>query len=206
MFENEDEKWQSFADLMEIMEKTTPKQPPNDFTSAVMARLTEEKEAPGNISFRQMLSVPLFENNLTIGFSDTVTKKECAFYFLLSGFFYLILSFILLLGMGLSVDWPQNGWISFQPLFGFLLAVQLALMGNALYKKGDAAVRFVRAGTLLYTCLLILNCCMGAFSVHVSMGFFFSIIFSIAGLGIAFLLGLAVDKYHPETIFSEVRG
>ena len=97
----------------------------------------------------------------------------------------------------------NNGWLSFQPLFGFLLALELTAIGIMLYKKGDSAIRFVRIGTLLYAALIILNFWIGAIHVQIPAAILLVAIFSIAGLGIAFLLGLAIDQYHPETISSE---
>jgi hypothetical protein len=72
--------------------------------------------------------------------------------------------------------------------------------------NGDSAVRFVRAGTLLYAALIILNGWLGTLYMQIPVAVFFAAIFSLTGLGIAFLLGLAVDLYSPETISSEVRG
>jgi len=190
-----------FRDLMQIMENVPQKQPSQNFTSGVMARLSEAREISVPFSFRR-----LFATSLNFGFRDSVTRTECAFYFFLTGFFYLVLGFILMLGIWFPPVGPINGWFLFQPFFGLLLAAELTLTGIALYKNGDTAVGFVRAGTLLYAVLIIINCCMGALSVHIPVAIFFAVIFSITGLGMAFLLGLAVERYYPETIFAEVRG
>ena len=100
----------------------------------------------------------------------------------------------------------NNSWLSFQPLFGLLLAVELTTIGIILYRKGDSAIRFVRLGTVLYAALVILNFFIGALSVNVPAAIFFAMFFSITGLGIAFFLRLALDRYYPANIFSEVRG
>ena len=57
------------------------------------------------------------------------------------------------------------------------------------------------SGMAIYAALIILNFWIGVLYIHFPMA-----IFSMTGLGIAVLLGLAVDHYHPENIFSEVRG
>ena len=201
MFKRKNENWQQFRDLTEIMENAGEKQTPEDFTAKVMARLSEEKETSRAFAFRR-----LFSTKLNFSFGDSVTRTECAFYFFLTGFFYLVLGFILILGLRLPAVLINSGWLSFQPAFGLILAAELVLMGIAVYKNGDMSIRFVRAGTFLYAALIIINGFMGAFFVHLPMASFFNVIFSITGLATAFLLGLAVNRYYPKTISQEVRG
>ena len=93
-----------------------------------------------------------------------------------------------------------------QPFFGILLAFELMILGIALYYKGNNAIRLVRAGTIFFTFLIIVNTCIGAMQIHPHGGLFFMAFFSATGLVLAFLLGIAIDHYHPESIFSEVRG
>jgi hypothetical protein len=201
MFKNEDEKWRQFRDLTEIMENAEKKRPSDNFTSEVMARLSEKEETSGLLNLRR-----LFPTIMNFSFGDSVTRTECAFYFFLTGFFYLVLGFILMLGLRLPAVLINSGWLSFQPAFGLILAAELALMGIAVYKDGDISIRFVRAGTLLYAALILINGFMGAFFVRLPMAAFFNVIFSITGLATAFLLGLAVNRYYPKTISQEVRG
>ena len=202
MFINkEEEKWESFRDLTRIMENVPPMHPSEGFTTKVMARLSEEKETVKSFSLRRLLST-----KLKLGFQPFITKKEFAFYFLLSGFFYLIMGLILMLGLPLPAGISPMGWFAIQPLVGLLFAAELTAIGVAVYKKGDSAVYVAQIGTVLYAALIILNGWVGTFYVHVPVAIFFAAIFSMTGLGIAVLLGLAIDRYHPETIFSEVRG
>ncbi len=201
MFRKTHKDWKQFHDLTEIMERTLPKQTPNDFTSKVMSRLSEEKEDMHTFSFRR-----LFPTSLNFSFSASVTKTECAFYFFLTGFFYFILGLIMMIGIPLPAIIHDNTWLSFQPLFGLLLAVELMTIGFLFYKKGDSAVHLVRIGTLLYAALIILNFGISAIQVQIPSAILLVAIFSMAGLGIAFLLGLAIEHYRQLNIYSEVRG
>ena len=201
MFKRKDKNWQQFSDLTEIMENAEQKRPAEDFTAKVMARLSEQKETAQSFSLER-----LFSTNLNFGFRNSVTKTECAFYFFITGFFYFILGIIMMIGLPLPVMMQNNGWLSFQPILGLLLAAELTVLGIILYKKGDSAVRFVRIGTLLYAALIILNGWIGTLYIGFAASAFFIAVFSIAGLVFAVLLGLALDHYNPETIFSEVRG
>ena len=201
MFRKEDEKWKQFSDLTEIMENVGTKHAPENFTAKVMARLSEEKETVQLFSLKR-----LFFPSVNFGFQSNVTKTECAFYFFLTGFFYLILGLIMMIGLPLPVVMENNRWLSVQPFFGILLAFELTAIGILLFKKGSSAIRLVRIGTILYAALVILNFWIGTLYVQFPIAILFVSIFSLAGLGIAFLLGLAIDNYQPLNIPSEVHG
>jgi len=201
MFRKTHKDWKLFRDLTQIMESTAQKTPPDLFTAKVMEKLAAQKETSQSFSLRR-----LFPTSLNIGFQNAVTKTECAFYFLLTAFFYFILGLIMLIELPVPAVLNNNGWLFFQPLFGILLALELTAIGIVLYKKGDAAVRYARMGTLLYAALILLNFWIGAINIQIPAAILFVAIFSITGLGIAFLLGLAIYQYHSGTFFSEVRG
>jgi ABC-type multidrug transport system permease subunit len=199
MFGKTDKDWKQFHDLTDIIENTPPKQVPDHFTSKLMKRLPAEQEMVQSFSFKN-----LFPTYLDFGFQNTVTKTECAFYFVLTGFFYFILGFMMAIGIPLPAIIHDNHWLSFQPLFGLLLAVELMAIGFLFYKKGESAIRIVRIGTVLYAALVILNFWIATFYVHVPIVILCVAIFSITALCIAFLLGLAIEHYRQVNIFSEI--
>ena len=200
-----DNNMNEYKDIIYLME-TTPEVPvPDGFTQSVMARLTEA-ELPYWVRLRRVLGQgTTFDLDLHLGFRKQVSKTECAFYFLLTGFFYLVLGFIMMFGLQrlAGLLHPGSGWLSVQPLFGLLLAVGLAALGFVLYTNGRSAVRVARIGTVLYAALVFLNGWIGALWTHVPATVFFAAIFSVTGLGMAAFLGIAVDRYTPETISSQ---
>jgi hypothetical protein len=109
-----------------------------------------------------------------------------------------------MLGLPGGLHHPE--WLTIQPIIGLLLAAELIVLGIAVYTNGESAISFTRVGMVLYAILIILNGLIGTLYIHVPVAIFFAAIFSLTGLGIAVLLGLAVDSYYPKTIFSEVRG
>lgn len=201
----EQKKRESFRDLTWIMENTLPKQPPEGFTAKIMVRLPEEKIPRRKFLFNQLFIHAIFSTNMKMSFRNPVTKKECSFYFFLTGFFYLILGLILMLGLSLSggLNFPE--WLTIQPIVGLLLAAELIILGIAVYKSGESAIRFTRIGIILYAALIILNGLVGTLYISVPVAIFFAAIFSITGLGITILLRMAIDSYYPENIYSEVR-
>ncbi len=203
MFIDEEEKLARFRDLTEIMEKTPQQEAPEDFTARVMARLPEGKEAVRRFSFRWLFRTPVFTTDMTLGFRRPVTKTECAFYFLLTGFFYLVLGLIMMFGLQRIAGLLQPGWLSAQPFFGLLLAVGLTALGFVLYTNGRSAIRVARIGTALYAALVFLNGWIGALWTPVPVAVFLAAIFSVTGLGMAAFLGIAVNRCTPETNSSQ---
>jgi hypothetical protein len=201
MFTHEEEKWARFRDLTEIMKMAPPQESPEGFTARVMARLPEGQEAVRLFSFRRIFRAPAFTTDL--GFRRPVTRAECAFYFLLTGFFYLVLGFIMMFGLQRIPGLLHPGWLSVQPFFGLLLALGLAALGFVLYADGRTAIRVARIGTALYAALVLLNGSIGAFWTQIPVAAFFAAIFSLTGLGMAAFLGIAVNRYAPETISSQ---
>jgi len=201
MFERKIPENSPFKYLTEIMQKTPQREVPADFTNDVMADITADKHIYPAFS-REHLS----STGFTSGFQRFVTRIECSFYFFMTGFFYFILGVILLTGFWMAGDFNPKGWLAFQPFFSILLAVILSLTGTIIRKNGESAVPFVRAGIILYTVFVILNGWIGALTLNIPSAMFLMMIFSAAGLSMAFLLGLAMNRYRQENTFSEVRG
>lgn len=208
MFNDEEEKLARFRDLTEIMAKAPRQETPEGFTARVMSRLPEGEATVPRLSFRRLFRMPVFATDLTFGFRRPVAKTECAFYFLLIGFFYFVLGIILMIGLKpMTASLPVTGWLGIQPAFSLLTALCLIAIGVGLYLDGDRAVWVARIGTLLYAVLVILNGWIGIVSTHVPVAIFIAVIFSVTGLGMVALLGIAIDRYAPENIYSQgVRG
>jgi len=199
MFSNEEEKLARFRDLTEIMAKAPRQETPDGLTGRIMARLPERKA-----TVRRLFRTPVFATDLTFGFRRPVAKTECAFYFLLIGFFYFVFGIILMIGLkSMTANLPVTVWLGIQPAFSLLTALCLIAIGVGLYVDGDTAVRVARIGTLLYAVLIILNGWIGIVSTHVPVAAFFSTTFSTAGVMMAAFLGIAVKHYTPEPISSQ---
>ncbi len=198
MFEKKDENIERFRDLTQVMASASQKTVPDNFTMKIMEKISVEKETPRTLSFGRF-----FTTSLNFGFHNTVTKTECSFYFMLTGFFYFILGLIMLIELPVPALMKNNGWLSFQPLFCLVLAAELTIAGIVLYRRGDSAIRWVRIGTVLYAALILLNFGIGALYIQTASAVFIAAAFAMTGLTLAVLLGLAIDHYHPGNIYSE---
>ena len=169
-----DNNMNEYKDIIYLME-TTPEVPvPDGFTQSVMARLTEA-ELPYWLRLSRVLGQgTTFDLDLHLGFRKQVSKTECAFYFLLTGFFYLVLGFIMMFGLQrLMAGLPVASWLKIQPVFDLLAALCLMALSVALYMDGAPAVRVARIGTVLYAVLVILNGWIGGHIDACSRGRFF---------------------------------
>lgn len=198
----ETEKKVRLRELTEIMGKTPKARPPEGFTATVMARLPQGNATVRRWSSLQPPGIQAFAMKWPPGFGHRLARTECAFCFLLSGFFYLVLGFVLMVGLQRPAGVHPPGWLSFQPLFGLLLAAWLTAIGVVLYADAASSMRIARIGTLLYAVLVFMNGWMGVVRMPVPVELFFAALFSVTGLGMALFLGMAVDRCIPETFSS----
>jgi hypothetical protein len=204
MFKDEEERWARYFDLTQIMENVPPKQPSEGFAARVMALLPERKANVRQFSLHQFFGAPAFATNIVIDFRSSVQKTECAFYFFLTGFFYLVLGIILMLGLAqMTTGLPFASWLKIQTFFYLLEAFCLTALGAILYIDGTISVRIARIRTVLYAVLVIMNGLTGVISTHFPAAIFFSSTFAVGGMIMAAFLGIAVDHYAPEPISSQ---
>ena len=167
-----------FEDLIQLMEKMPAVAPSADFTHRVLTRL--EKENTGarhyssawSFSSQRFMPAQIFQNkfflrDLVESFRRPVAKTDCAFYFILTGFFFLVLGLILMVGMQkLTADAPVAGWLAMQPLFSLIAAVGLLTLGAAIYLDGIVAFRIARLALLFYAIMVIVNGWTGITITH----------------------------------------
>jgi len=78
-----------------------------------------------------------------------------------------------MLGLSLSGGLRYPEWLTIQPLIGLLLAAELIVLGIAVYKSGESAIRFTRIGIVLYAALIILNGLAGALYIRIPAAILF---------------------------------
>lgn len=158
MFNDEGGKWERFRDLAEIMERAPRQEPPEGFTARVMARLPEGKATVRRFSFQRPFGFPAFTTDLPFGFRRPLQKKECAFYFFLTGFAHLILAFVLFLGMRALYDnVAGSSWIRVQPFIVFFLAVWFFTFSILLWRRRPAGLKAARIAIFIYLEIVVIN-------------------------------------------------
>ena len=147
------ESQERFKHIVPLLKSASRLPVPHNFTANVMDRLAA----------RQRLSpyVRMFERfrNINIRmWTDVANATECALCYFLAGFFYFILSIVLILGLKtLGTQAPLAVWITIQPQLALLNALGFAALGIILIKKSASAIRIAQAGTILYIGFTVLN-------------------------------------------------
>lgn len=200
--ENLDE--EKFRDVISRMEKAPKIDPPENFTTEVMKRLTE-----GTVFHRnKYLGMPAgrwpFATDLHFGFQQPVSQNECSLYFFMTGFFYLVFGIILMLGLyPAPAESSSPAWLAIQPLFTLAAAVCLVAIGVALYVSGKPPLGAARFGTTLFAGIVILNGCLGVFFIPLPVVALLSVVFAVTGLIMAVFLGLSIRYYKNNPHFEE---
>ncbi|RPJ12801.1 MAG: hypothetical protein EHM30_12595, partial [Desulfobacteraceae bacterium] len=119
-----------YKDLINLME-ATPKAPvPDNFTQNVMERITlfNPSEAVVQSRWAQILSVS--------------NPRDCSFCFFITGFFYLIMGIILMLGFkAIGSGISATDWISLQPSLTIGAAMWLLALGMLLIMDGRIGIK-----------------------------------------------------------------
>jgi len=176
-----------YNDLIVLME-ATPKAPvPDNFTQNVMERIAlfNPSEAGVQSRWAQILSVS--------------NPRECSFCFFITGFFYLIMGIILMLGFkAISSGIAVADWISLQPSLTIGAAIWLLALGILLIIDGRIAIKIAQYGTLLYIFFTVVNGILMRPYLRVPHADVFVIGFVAAGTLMGIMLSLAVKKVDGQ--------
>ena len=149
---------EKFADIIEQIKKQKTIGPPEFFTDQVMRKLPNQYPGilPEAASFVNQLynSVLAPDGDRASG----LTRRECSFYFFITGFFYLIIGTILMIGLqGISTGMAAMGWIKLQPHLTIGAAIWLLALGVVLMLDGSVVIKAARYGTLFYVFFAFVN-------------------------------------------------
>jgi hypothetical protein len=178
-----------YKDIINLME-ATPKAPvPDNFTQNVMERITLLNFSEKGVESRwaQILSVS--------------NPRECSFCFFITGFFYLIMGIILMLGLrAISSGIEVADWISLQPSLTIGAAIWLLALGLLLILDGRIGIKIAQYGTLLYIFFTVVNGILMRPYLRVPHADVFVIGFVATGTLMGIMLSLAVKKVEMRHI------
>jgi hypothetical protein len=158
MFTKQDDKWERFRVQTDIMAKTPRRDAPEDFTARVMSRLPGTKESDRSFSSLRSLWTRLLANYPARGRQLPATTAEYAFYVFLTGFFYLVLGFVLFLGMrGLESDVAGSSWLRLQPFVGFFFACWFFAISILLKSRRQLGLKAARVAIFIYLEIILVN-------------------------------------------------
>lgn len=184
-------RYEDLERIVSLARLSPPVEPPADLDAKVMARIEALKPSLW-VRVREFLLQPVDTRiDLTRAFSGSLSGSECSFYFIMAGFYFLIVGLILMFGLGrLGGEWLMVKWVRMQPHLVLMTAVWLVVLGIFILRDGGAAARVARIGTVSYIGLLILD----AVAIHVTAGFPVALVFFFSFIGTGVLAGLFLAK------------
>lgn len=147
---------EDYQDIISVIKKDVPVLPPEDFTEGVMARVNQMQTRTDRKAWQLLSLLKEALGGLGILPNLTITIRECAFYFFLSGVFYFVLGAVLVVGFA-GIPAGAVSWLRWQPQIIILIALLLVTLGLALGRKGVSALKTVKLGTLFYIAFILLN-------------------------------------------------
>jgi hypothetical protein len=191
-----------YRDLIQRMEAAPPVSPPSGFTQRVMGRLPEQ-DAGLLFKLKRALAAQV-GNGFTYGWAGktgAVSKMDCAFYFFITGFFYLIIGIILTMGLqGIRSSIAAMDWIRLQPHLTLGIALWLLVLGILLLMEGKNTIKVIRLGTLFYIFLAIVN--GGLMHLYFNIPYAGIFISGFIGTGVLMgvMLAIAVKKMELRPV------
>ncbi len=147
------ESQERFKHIIPLLKNASQLPVPPNFTANVMDRLAARKRLSPYVSpFEGFGKI-----NIRM-WTDVADATECALCFYLAGFFYFIMSMVLIIGLkALGTQAPLAVWIIIQPQLALLNALGFAALGIILVKKSASAIRIAQAGTIIYIGFTVFN-------------------------------------------------
>jgi len=150
------ENMKKFEHIINLAQNTKAVSSPDGFTEKVMENLPPDTHAVDS-KLLKLFYLPFKKHNFRT-WIEVETDAECAFCFLMAGFFYFIMGLVLSLGlktMGGHVH--VAGWIMIQPQIAFASAIVFISLGIFLRKKSMLAIKMAYSWTIIYICFSVFN-------------------------------------------------
>jgi hypothetical protein len=192
---------EKFADIIEKIKKQKTIDPPVSFTDCILQRLPDRY--PGFLFAAGALLYQLYNQVLAPDGdqSNGLTRRECSFYFFITGFFYLIIGIILMMGLQeIGSSMASMEWIKLQPHFTIGAAIWLLALGVVLMMDGSTGMKIAKYGTLLYIYIAVVNGTLIRLYLHVPFAGMFIIGFVATNAFMGILLALAVQKMELRPV------
>jgi len=150
------ENMKKFENIINIAQDSKAISPPDGFTEKVMENLPDGPYVAWSKLMRLFL-LP-FQNLNFRAWTEVETDAECAFCFLMAGFFYFILAVVLVLGLKTMVSHVHvSGWVMVQPQIAFASAIVFISLGIFLSKKSMLAIKMAYSWTIIYIGFSLFN-------------------------------------------------
>ena len=186
---------EKYKEIIEILQKQKTIAPPEYLTDHLMKRLPDQY--PGILFAVASFAHNLYKHALEPDgdTANSITHRECSFYFFITGLFYLIIGIILMM----RLQWVNAGivaieWIKLQPHLTIGTAIWLLALGLVLMLNGRSGIKAAKYGTIFYFLFALANGILMWSYIHSLIGSMFIIGFVGTSVLMGFMLAHAVKK------------
>jgi hypothetical protein len=188
-----------FKDILLKIAATPPVAPPENFTENVMRSVFRER--PGVVErLREILLRPrgrLFAPRGLL--SAASTRRECAFYYILTGIFYGVMGLVLMVGLeGGAGEAALAHWTRIQPQLMIAAALWLSGLGMVLLLNDRMEIEVAKTGTLLYLLFVVLSGSAVVMAYRIPVLMASTGIFVISGVVMGILLHQNISIYQKS--------
>ncbi|MEA3437445.1 MAG: hypothetical protein U9R43_13330 [Thermodesulfobacteriota bacterium] len=195
------EHMKKFENIINLAQDARAVFPPDGFTEKVMENLpTGQHSAESKLL--KLFSLLFNKHNFRV-LIEVETDAECAFCFLMAGFFYFIMGSVLAYGLKTTASIaPVSGMVMLQPQIAFATAFVFTALGIILLKQSSLGIKIANFWIILYIGFSIFN----SIVIQMAPGNPFSAIgmlcLTMGTVLLGFFLAVIVHKYK-EIVFVE---
>lgn len=196
------ENMKKYKNIINLAQDARAVFPPDGFTETVMENLPHSPNAAES-KMMKLFSVP-FKKEVFQAWIEVETDAECAFCFLMTGFFYFIMGIVLAVGLKTTVSIaPVSGMVMLQHQIAFATAFVFITLGIILLKQSILAIKIAHFWIFIYIGFSILN----SIVIQIAPGNPFSVIgmlcLTTGAVLLGFFLAVIVQKYKEMVVYSE---
>ncbi|MBW1643737.1 MAG: hypothetical protein JRJ76_12935, partial [Deltaproteobacteria bacterium] len=196
------ENMKKYEHITNLAQSTKAVSPPDGFTEKVMENLPPGPHAAES-KLMKLFFLPFKKHDFR-AWIEVETDAECAFCFLMAGFFYFIMGIVLAVGLKTTVSIALvSGVIMLQPQIAFATAFVFITLGITLLKQSIFAIKIAHFWIFLYIGFSILN----SIVIQMAPGNPFSVIgmlcLTTGAVLLGFFLAVIVHKYKEMVAYDE---
>lgn len=182
--------------IMGMIRNVRPVSPPDDFTDRVMDRIESYSL---QYSAAERIRAFFTQPRTLKGFgplTDSITKCQCGFYFILVSLFYFAVGVIFYRSLEIiSSTGYQVMWLLYQPEFSFAIAAGFAVFGISFISSRPLSIGLYKFGIVIYVGLVIINSVILQMDMRVPVVAFALLPITIGSIIAGCFLFYAMDRY-----------
>ncbi len=191
-----------FEHIIRIAQDTNAVSPPEGFTTKVMESLP-----PGSqVTESKLLKLfsPPFKKQFFQGWIEVETDAECAFCFLMAGFFYFIMGVVMSHGLRAVGGFGHiSEFVMFQPAIAFASSFVFIVLGVIMLKKMISVIKIAHFWTILFIGFSIFNSIVIQTSPQNPFTVFGTLCHTTGAVLLGIFLAVIVQKYKETVAYDE---